>query len=84
MIEGSSTSKKIFEKVKAAVGNAGRVMVFLDSNHTHEHVLNELLYAPLISEDSYIVVFDTVLNDISERAVEMAMGSWKQSKNSFN
>ena len=48
MIEGSSTSKKIFKKVKAAVGNAGRVMVFLDSNHTHEHVLNELrLYAPL-------------------------------------
>jgi len=70
MIEGSSTNEKIFKKVKAAVGDAGRVMVFLDSNHTHEHVLSELrLYAPLVAKDSYIVVFDTVVEDLSEKIV---------------
>ena len=71
MIEGSSTNEKVFEKVKTAVGDAERVMVFLDSNHTHEHVLNELrLYAPLVTKDSYIVVFDTVVADIPENMVE--------------
>ena len=70
MIEGSSISKSTLNKIKDAIGDAKRVMIFLDSNHTHEHVLNELrLYAPLISKDSYIVVFDTVVDDIPESLV---------------
>jgi cephalosporin hydroxylase len=42
-------------------------MVVLDSNHTHEYVLNELyLYSPLVSKGRYIVVFDTIVEDMSE------------------
>ncbi|MCC6529657.1 MAG: cephalosporin hydroxylase, partial [Pseudomonadales bacterium] len=43
-------------------------LVCLDSNHTHEHVLAELeAYAPLVSADSYCVVFDTIIEDMPER-----------------
>ncbi len=48
---------------QAAAGHE-RIMVMLDSNHTHEHVLAELdAYAPLVSHDSYCVVFDTVIEE---------------------
>ncbi len=44
-----------------------QILVCLDSNHTHEHVLRELeLYGPLVSKDSYIVVFDTIVEDLPE------------------
>ena len=43
-------------------GSKKKILVCLDSNHTHDHVLKELeLYAPLVSKDSYCVVFDTVV-----------------------
>lgn len=62
MIEGSSTDPQVFEQVKAIASKAERVMVFLDSLHTHEHVFNELqLYAPLVSVGSYIVLPDTFI-----------------------
>lgn len=65
MLEGSSIDISIAEKVRQKARLAKRVMVFLDSNHTHEHVLEELrLYAPLVSLGSYIIVFDTVVEDI--------------------
>lgn len=65
MIEGSSVDPRILEQVKAAVGAAATVMVCLDSNHTHEHVLAELeCYAPLVSVGSYCVVFDTVIEHL--------------------
>ena len=42
-----------------------RVLVCLDSNHTHEHVLEELrAYAPLVTPNSYCVVFDTIIEDM--------------------
>lgn len=42
-------------------------MVFLDSNHTHQHVIKELeLYSPLVKNGSYVVVFDTGIEDMSE------------------
>jgi len=64
MIEGSSTDEKITEKVRQMAGGK-RVLVCLDSNHTHEHVLRELeLYAPLVSVGSYCVVFDTIIEDM--------------------
>jgi cephalosporin hydroxylase len=64
MIEGSSTDEKITEKVRQMAGGK-RVLVCLDSNHTHEHVLRELeLYAPLVSVGSYCVVFDTIIEDV--------------------
>ena len=60
MIEGSSIDAGVVEQVHQHVASAKRIMVFLDSNHTHEHVLAELrAYAPLVSLDSYCVVLDT-------------------------
>lgn len=65
MIEGSSIAPDIIEQVHAIAANFSRVLVCLDSNHTHEHVLAELqAYAPLVTAGSYCVVFDTVVEDM--------------------
>jgi cephalosporin hydroxylase len=65
MIEGSSIDPDIVRQVKAQVDGKDRVLVCLDSNHTHEHVLAELKsYAPFTSVGSYCVVFDTVIEDL--------------------
>ena len=67
LLEGSSVSQEISEQVKQLAAAKKKVMVCLDSNHTHAHVLEELkLYAPLTSVDSYCVVFDTVIEDMPE------------------
>jgi len=65
MIEGSSIAPEIIEQVRAFAADYRRVLVCLDSNHTHEHVLAELdAYAPLTSVGSYCVVFDTIVDDM--------------------
>ena len=65
MIQGSSIAPEVIEQVKAVAKNYQRVLVCLDSNHTHDHVLAELeAYAPLTSVDSYCVVFDTLVEDM--------------------
>ena len=65
MIQGSSVAIDIIEKVYEYAKNYKRILVSLDSNHTHEHVLSELqAYAPLTSKDSYCVVFDTLIEDM--------------------
>ncbi len=65
MIEGSSVANDIIEKVKQAAAGKEKILVVLDSNHTHEHVLAELeAYAPLVSVGSYIVVFDTIVENL--------------------
>jgi cephalosporin hydroxylase len=65
MIQGSSTAPGIIEQVKAKISGKQRVLVCLDSNHTHDHVLAELTaYAPLTSVGSYCVVFDTIIEDM--------------------
>ncbi len=65
MIQGSSTSQEIFQIVKNEVDAFKTVMVCLDSNHTHQHVIDELrLYAPLVSKGNYCVVFDTHVEDM--------------------
>jgi cephalosporin hydroxylase len=65
MIQGSSIDPAIVNKVKSIAAGYKKVLVCLDSNHTHDHVLAELeAYAPLTSVDSYCVVFDTVVEDI--------------------
>ena len=67
MIEGSSIDPLIIEEVKKISSDYKRVMVCLDSNHTHDHVLAELkAYAPLVSVESYCVVFDTIIEDMPE------------------
>jgi len=65
MVQGSSIEPNIIEQVKAKAEDKQRILVCLDSNHTHDHVLAELeAYAPFTSVGSYCVVFDTVIEDI--------------------
>ena len=65
MIEGSSVDPEVVGRVRELASQHSRVMVLLDSNHTHDHVLAELeAYAPLVSPGSYCVVFDTVVEDL--------------------
>ena len=65
MIQGSSIDSKTVAQVRSIAANYSRVMVCLDSNHTHDHVLAELnAYASLASIGSYCVVFDTVVKDL--------------------
>lgn len=67
MIEGSSVDDHVAQKICDFAKDERRVMVVLDSNHTHEHVLTELkLYSPLVTKGSYLVVFDTVIEDMPE------------------
>lgn len=67
MIEGSSTSEEVMEHVRRLCIGRENVLVSLDSNHTHSHVLKELeLYSPLVTKGSYLVVFDTVIEDMPE------------------
>ena len=65
MIQGSSIAPDIIEKVHGFAKGYERIMVCLDSNHTHEHVLAELMaYASLTSKGCYCVVFDTIIEDV--------------------
>jgi cephalosporin hydroxylase len=65
MFQGSSVDLHIVAEVKKLATNYKRILVCLDSNHTHEHVLAELkAFAPLVSPGSYCVVFDTVIEDM--------------------
>jgi cephalosporin hydroxylase len=67
MIEGSSITPGIVARVRDIAKEYQRILVCLDSNHTHEHVLAELeAYAPLASPGSYCVVFDTIIEDLSD------------------
>jgi len=63
LIEGSSTDAAVAGQVRERCRPP--VLVVLDANHTHAHVLKELeLYAPLVTRGSYLVVFDTVVEDM--------------------
>jgi len=65
MIEGSSIDETIAKQVYVFAQAKKNILVCLDSMHTHAHVLKELqLYAPLVTKDSYLVVFDTVIEDM--------------------
>jgi cephalosporin hydroxylase len=65
MIEGSSIEPDVITQVMEKAHGKSPVVVLLDSNHTHDHVLAELnAYAPLVSVGSYCVVFDTVIEDM--------------------
>ena len=69
MIEGSSIAPEVISQVKAKAAGKRSVLVLLDSNHTHDHVLAELeAYADLTTIGSYCVVFDTVIEDMPDGA----------------
>lgn len=65
LFEGSSVDPALVARIAAEIEGAERVMVILDSNHTHEHVLDELrLYAPLVTKGQFLIVADTVVEEI--------------------
>jgi cephalosporin hydroxylase len=65
--EGSSIDTAITDKVRAQASQYSKVLVMLDSNHTHAHVLEELkLYAPMVSQGSYCVVMDSSIDNLPE------------------
>lgn len=69
MIQGSSIERSVVDQVIEFSKNYNNILVVLDSNHTHEHVAQELaLYSELVSVGSYCVVFDTVVEDMPENS----------------
>ncbi|MBA3047749.1 cephalosporin hydroxylase family protein [Patescibacteria group bacterium] len=67
MLEGSSIDKKIIQTVIKFAKDKKKILIMLDSNHTHDHVLSELrAYAPLVNLGSYIIVQDTGVEDLPE------------------
>lgn len=65
MIQGSSIDPSVISQVGEKARQFNTIVVFLDSNHTHEHVLAELeAYAPLVSKGSYCVVWDSGVEDL--------------------
>jgi cephalosporin hydroxylase len=67
MMQGSSIAPETIEKVRRYSEGKETVLVCLDSNHTHEHVLAELrAYAPMVTPSSYIVVFDTIVEEMPD------------------
>ena len=84
MIEGSSVSKKVYNKVSKIAKNYNNVLVFLDSNHTKLHVKKELdLYSKLVTKNSYCVVFDTIIENVkNDKALQDR--PWKKGNNPKN
>lgn len=71
LVQGSSIDNDVIEKIKERALSFSRIMLFLDSNHTHEHVLAELnAYAPLVSQGSYCVVWDSGVEDLPDGFVQ--------------
>ncbi|WP_304298704.1 cephalosporin hydroxylase family protein [Chromatium okenii] len=67
IIEGSSVDPDIVAKIHSEAKDVAKIVVLLDSNHTHEHVFAELnAYANLVSVNSYCVVFDTFIEDMPD------------------
>ncbi len=65
MLRGSSIDDNVIKQVKKFAENKKRVLVCLDSLHTHDQVLKELvIYSPLVTKGSYLVVFDTIIEDM--------------------
>jgi cephalosporin hydroxylase len=77
LIEGSSTAPEVVERVGGEVREDERVLVLLDSCHTKEHVLAELnAYAPLVSQGSYIVAMDGIMEQVAGAPRTQADWTW--------
>jgi len=80
LIEGSSIDENILKKVKKFTKNKKKIIVILDSNHTHEHVLKELqLYSPLVKKGNYLIVLDTGIEDLPKNFFKNR--SWDKGNN---
>ena len=82
MIQGSSIDKNIIKQVKKVAKNKKKIIVVLDSNHTHEHVLKELeYYSQFVKKGSYLIVFDTIIEDIPQRIIKKSKRPWGKGNN---
>jgi len=80
VFDGSSLDADIAATIGRKASSCKRVLVVLDSNHTHEHVLVELrLYTPLVTVGSYCVIFDTIIEDLE--GVEFTDRPWRKGNN---
>ncbi|MHA2292531.1 MAG: cephalosporin hydroxylase family protein [Candidatus Hodarchaeales archaeon] len=80
MLEGSSTSEEILNQVKKISKGYKKILVCLDSYHTHDHVLKELqLYSQFVTKGCYLVVFDTIAEDFPDGHLENR--PWKKGSN---
>src|SRR3989344_7677381 len=69
LINGSSTEKSTLKKIKKIIGRSPRLLIFLCSNHTHNHVLNELrMYSPLVGKGFYMICDDTFVEQIKSKS----------------
>jgi cephalosporin hydroxylase len=67
LVEGPSTATETLARVKAEIPAGASVMVVLDSDHSRDHVLDELrAYGPLVTRGQYLVVADTLLGQMDE------------------
>jgi cephalosporin hydroxylase len=80
LIEGPSTAEAVVAKVRSAIPDKASVMVILDSDHSRDHVLDELrTYGPLVTAGCYLVVADTVLGHLTEsQAPRKRSKLWKK------
>jgi len=77
MIQGSAIEEGIVAQVKQHTTGKETILVVLDSNHTHEHVLAELeMYSPFVSLNSYIVVYDTIVEKLPENYLPGLVRPW--------
>ena len=75
MIDGSSTDNSVVKQIKRYFTRKKKCLVILDSNHTHEHVLNELkIYSKFVSKNSFIIVFDTHCEFLQKANTKPTMG----------
>mgnify|MGYP001559331015 CR=1 FL=1 len=82
MIRGSSIAPEVIAKVKKIAKGKKKVMIFLDSNHSHDHVLRECeLYSQLVSIGSYLVVWDTVTEFMPKEAIGSQPRPWGRGNN---
>src|SRR5690606_23742641 len=71
LIEGSSIAPETIAGVKQFLKDKKRIIVILDSNHTHDHVLQELeIYSKFVSPNSYLIVFDTIVEELPKSLYE--------------
>lgn len=66
LIEGGSTTPAVLDRVRAQIRSGESVLVILDSNHSRQHVCDELeAYGPLVTPGSYIVATDGIMGDLA-------------------
>lgn len=83
VIEGSAADPATVDQIRETINGEGRVLVFLDDNHNADHVSAEMeLYAPLVSDESYLIVADTIYGDLAGTPVGEPSPKYPDVKNS--